>query len=357
MSGGKQKTTTNMKTTPTNPSWVTGALQGYTGRIGDWANTTNAQDLVAPASALQNQAFEAAGKLVPQVSGGDQPLVNGGPNAGGYDWFNRAQELGNQGAGSAAGLVGEYMNPYQQQVIDASLADYDANSGRVRAQQAAAGAANNAFGGSRYGVQSALTEGELGRGRGALHSGLLADGFNTALGAGQEQRARELQAAGLFGNLGATQGANERANIGLLADLGGQQRAIDANYRTADLSMLQALGSLYGQGQYGLFQGNTQNGTQTTQTNPGLLGAIGQGAQGAAALAGLFSDRRLKKDVVASHTDDKGRQWFAYRYVWEDDDADLHTGVMAQDVLETDPHAVSVHQPTGFLMVDYGALQ
>lgn len=343
--GGKSTTQkVNQTVTPTNPSWVTGALQGYTGQVGQWAANTNPRDLVAPASPLQQQAFSQAAAM------------NGASGQPAYDYFGRAAELGNAGSGSAAGLIGDYMSPYQGQVIDAAMADYDANAGRLRAAQAAQGAANKAFGGSRYGVQEAQTEGELGRGRSGILANLLNQGYGQALSAAQEQRGRELSGAGLFGSLGSAQGADERANIGLLSDLGAQQRGIDANYRTADLSMLQALGQLYGQGQYGLFQGQNQQGTTTQRENPGLLGTVGQTAQTAAALASLFSDRRLKKDIERVGTRPDGLGEYRFRYIWDEDGSPKHDGMMADEIAQVYPNAVSEHE-SGFLMVDYGAVQ
>jgi hypothetical protein len=108
-----------------------------------------------------------------------------------------------------------------------------------------------------------------------------------------------LQGAGLLGDLGSSMAGNNRADIGLLSDLGAQQQQIDANRRTASLSQLQALAQLYGgiptQGLIGqTVQGTTTGtGTTTTSSNPGLLGGLGQVISAGSSLAGLFSGNPL----------------------------------------------------------------
>lgn len=87
----------------------------------------------------------------------------------------------------------------------------------------------------------------------------------------------------------------------------------------------------------------------------GLLTGAGAGTAGlfggAGALLGLFSDRRLKREIVPLGADDNGQPWYEYSYIW-DEPGVRRVGVMAD---EAPPHAVSVH-PSGYLMVDYGAL-
>jgi hypothetical protein len=65
------------------------------------------------------------------------------------------------------------------------------------------------------------------------------------------------------------------------------------------------------------------------------------------------SDIRLKADIEP-HGVRNGHNWYKFRYVWEDPGA-VHEGVMAQEVMQTRPDAVSTH-PMGFFVVDYAAL-
>ena len=84
-----------------------------------------------------------------------------------------------------------------------------------------------------------------------------------------------------------------------------------------------------------------------------FMGSPGMGGGGMG--GSVPSDRRLKKDIEHVLIDAKGRDWFDYRYVWQDDDEPKQRGVMAQQMLTTDPQAVSL-APTGYLQVNYGAL-
>ncbi len=64
------------------------------------------------------------------------------------------------------------------------------------------------------------------------------------------------------------------------------------------------------------------------------------------------SDRRLKRDIEQVGTHASGIGIFQFKYLWSDTP---YVGVMAQDVLERIPEAVSVG-PGDFMAVDYAAL-
>ena len=105
-------------------------------------------------------------------------------------------------------------------------------------------------------------------------------------------------------------------------------------------------------------------GSTTTQTTPGPsgLGQMGQvaGIIGSLATAGVpmpWSDARLK-DNVTRIGEEKG--YNVYTWEWNDKAKELGidsptVGVMAQEVLETNPDAVSVNE-NGYYQVNYGAL-
>jgi hypothetical protein len=511
----------------------------------------NPNDFFAGAGLLAGQAGLAGANTVGGVAGSyadtlgpaagyraSSPATAGGYNASGPAGVERANasllsdprlydpSLVNAATGQASQVgdlptfdaaqmteadIQRFMNPYLDSVVDTTLADFDENAGVVRAQQAANAAGAGAFGGSRFGVREAQTEGELGRGRAATAAGLRAGAFDTALSAagddvgrrqqaglanfqlegeraftdaaaenqfnlfntdsinrarttnaglltdaaayganaanefdrlnqaaetqvglanadafnrssldyagrrdaagafgadalnrslldyagrtdsagqfnagqdnqfslnqfdannqanfrnadalnttsrfnaGQQDNAliRQLQAAGLLGDLGATIGSEDRANIGLLAGLGGQQRSIDSEFRNAEPTLVQLLASLQAQQPYQLFQGqNTTGSGTTTERTRDPMGTIGAGAQAGAI---LFSDARLKRNIETIGYDAAGRRWTEYEYVWG---GPRQTGVIAQEVAITDPHAVTLHG-SGYLMVNYGAL-
>ena len=104
-----------------------------------------------------------------------------------------------------------------------------------------------------------------------------------------------------------------------------------------------------------------QKGTTTATASPlqtiaglGLTAAGMGGSGGLSGLTSLFSDRRLKTDVELVGDDSRGWGVYSYRYLW-DAPGTRRRGVMADEVAPIMPAAVSVH-PSGYLMVDYGAL-
>lgn len=64
------------------------------------------------------------------------------------------------------------------------------------------------------------------------------------------------------------------------------------------------------------------------------------------------SDRRLKSDIEQVALLPSGIRLYRFKYLWSPVE---YVGVMAQEIRETAPHAVS-EGPDGFLRVDYEAL-
>jgi polysaccharide biosynthesis/export protein len=71
-----------------------------------------------------------------------------------------------------------------------------------------------------------------------------------------------------------------------------------------------------------------------------------------AAVGAFLSDARLKRDITPIAKRENGLQLYRYRYVWSDT---LYVGVLAQEVLEVAPNAVS-RGADGYLRVDYARL-
>tara|TARA_R110002051_G_scaffold325625_1_gene429513 strand:- start:19052 stop:20326 length:1275 start_codon:yes stop_codon:yes gene_type:complete len=82
-----------------------------------------------------------------------------------------------------------------------------------------------------------------------------------------------------------------------------------------------------------------------------MKNAATQGMMSGAAGMMSFSDRRLKRDIKRIGTLLSGLPLYTFEYIW----GEKSVGVMAQDVLEVIPDAVHEH-PSGYLMVDYGAI-
>ena len=153
--------------------------------------------------------------------------------------------------------VSQFMSPYQSQVIDASLQEFDRNKAiqeqSIRDQQAALGA----LGSGRAGVQLAEFGTGAARERALLQAGLLQQGFGQAqalrqqdiqnrFGLGQAQAGLAGQQAGFAGQRAglaqATQGlgAFRSGLAGQQAALGAQQQALQGT----DISRLGQLGAL-----------------------------------------------------------------------------------------------------------------
>jgi outer membrane immunogenic protein len=67
----------------------------------------------------------------------------------------------------------------------------------------------------------------------------------------------------------------------------------------------------------------------------------------------LFSDARLKRDIVLVGRRDDGLGMYAYKYLWSEA---TYVGVMAQEVALIYPHAVVRDPLNGYLAVDYARL-
>lgn len=88
---------------------------------------------------------------------------------------------------------------------------------------------------------------------------------------------RRLQAAGMLGELAGAQSADERANIGLQADLGQQQFSLEQFNNLAPYTQMQLLGELLNPGgilNTGTGQVINSSGTSTQTQSGGLLGSI-----------------------------------------------------------------------------------
>lgn len=93
----------------------------------------------------------------------------------------------------------------------------------------------------------------------------------------------------------------------------------------------------------------TSSGGGSGNTIGSTLSGIGSAATGIAAIAGMFSDRRVKTDIRRVGTLDNGLAVYAYRYAWG---GPMQIGVMADEVEQVRPEAVST-TPEGIKMVNY----
>jgi len=181
--------------------------------------------------------------LAPTVAGQDrlqqqaQTIAEAG--IGSFQPFLQQAQAAGTAAGTALGGIStgpmttaqtqQFMSPYQSQVIDATLEEFDRNRAiqeqQIRDQQASLGV----LGAGRAGVQLAEFGTGAARERALLQAGLLQQGF------GQAQAARQQDIANRFGLAQAQQGLG-----GFQAGLGAQQQAFTGR----DVSQLGTLGAI-----------------------------------------------------------------------------------------------------------------
>ena len=147
------------------------------------------------------------------------------------------------GAGTGAGSIASYQSPYQQQVIDATLSEFDRQRQIQQNQQAAQTLGiPGAFGGGREGVQRAEYQAASDRNRAAIQSNLLQQGFQNAAARRQQDLANQQAISNQQRGLGAAAQDFSRAQISGLGTLGAQQQAqnqaiLDAQRQAAAMAV------------------------------------------------------------------------------------------------------------------------
>ena len=166
-----------------------------------------------------------------------QSIAGLAPTVAGQDRLQQqAQSLAEQGVGSyrqfldqAQASTGpqafqQFMSPYQQQVIDTSLAEFDRQAAMQEQRIRDSAVASGAFGGGREGVLQSEFRTGSDRNRSALQAGLLQQGFEQAQRAAQQNFANQMGIAGALPGL-------QRADVAQLGTLG----AINQAQRQAEL--------------------------------------------------------------------------------------------------------------------------
>ena len=177
-----------------------------------------------------------------------------------------AGTVGGLGALTGASAYQPFMSPYQSQVIDTTLAEYDKSrlAGQQQIRDAAVASGN--FGGGREGAMMGQYDADSLANRAALQAQLLQSGFQNAQQAANQAFTQGGQLAGLQSGLGTQQfGLSnfERQGMG------------------ADISALGSLGALR-QGQQQAMLGADQQAAQTAAYEP-----YGRLSQYGSALTGL----------------------------------------------------------------------
>ena len=245
---------------------------------------------VAAQDALQRQAQGLAqrgvGSFQPFLTAAQQQAGAAGSTLGGVSL----------GAPTAA-QTQSFMSPYQSQVMEASLAEFDRNKAVQEQGLRDQAVASGAFGGGREGVAMAEYDKSSDMNRAQLQASLLNQGFNQAMGARQQDIANRFglgqaqQGLGGFqAGLGSQLQGMQGTDISRLGSLGALNQAqtqagLDATRQANQMAAYQPQEQIqnYANIVTGIMGGMAGSGSQQTQVpNPSpLQTALGAAATGA----------------------------------------------------------------------------
>ena len=211
-------------------------------------------------------------------------------------------------AGTQAGLAGQFvgpqayqqfMSPYQQDVINATLTEFDTQAAKGIPGIAAQAVGQGVLGGGREGVMRSEYQSASDRNRAALQAQLLQQGFGQAQQAAQtafgQQQALATQQQALANQqlgLGGAQQGFLGQDVGALSTLGAQNQALAQAQLSADQQLAQAqlnqplqAAQALGSGITSLIAGYPGQTQQQISPSPSLAQtALGTGAT----LAGIY---------------------------------------------------------------------
>jgi len=247
-----------------------GAYQPYVGRA-DTGLAAAGADLAGAQTGLGAIGATYAAPAVQGIQGAQQTLGTAGTDltgaqtamAGVSPYITGAAGLTGTGAGTGAGSIASYMSPYQQQVIDTTLAEFDRQRAAQQQSISDAAVAMGGFGGGREGVMQAEYTAQSGRDRAALEAQLRQQGFTQAqaarqadmasrLGIGQAQAGYAQGLAGMAGQragLAGQQGALAQGYLApgqMMAGIAGQQAGMAGQRAALAQQELGAAGALQG---------------------------------------------------------------------------------------------------------------
>ncbi len=257
------------------------------------------------------------------------------------------------GTTSAPEIVGKYISPYTSSVALPTMALLGQQQGQQRAQQQAEAIKGGAFGGERAGLQRQLLRGQQDLATGKTMGDIMQAGYAPAMQAAQTDLARQLQAGGQFGTLGAgAQQAGLQAAQALMGAGTVEQQTQQAGLQALYNQFLQERAYPFQTSQFytgavtgaGPLFGSTQYNWQQPQYQP------------------FFSDPRLKQGLGQAYARggepervgqlDSGEGVYSYRLTdpRTGQTGPAQIGLMSDEVR---PDAVARDPQTGYDVVDY----
>ena len=266
------------------PEFIEAAAKPYLTELQQAVGQFKGQDLsqimgpqfVAGLSPLQQQAISQVGGL-----GAYEPYLQ-----------TAATQAGQAGQYVGPNAYQQFMSPYQQDVIDTTLQQFDVQAQKGLPQLAAQAIGAGAFGGGREGVQRAEYQQASDRNRAALQAQLLQQGFGQAQQLAGQAFGQQQALANQQLNLAQAAPAFASQQIAGLSTLGGLQQAQTQAGLAAQQQLAQAqaqqpiqAAQTLGSGIMGLISGYPGQIQQTVQPTPSpLQTALSTGAT----LAGLY---------------------------------------------------------------------
>ena len=277
-----------------------------------------------------------------------------------------------------------YMNPYTQDVINATLPGMQQANALSQNQGANAANSANAFGGSRQGIQQGVAQAQGAMNIGQMLASLNSQNFTQAQAAAtgdinrrltadqgnqtaqQNKINSDIQASQGLSNMGDSMNKANVANYGILSSAGASQSMQAQNEINAQMAKFsqafnypqQQLGTLLSS--LGMTPHDTSTSGQTTSqttTPTDWASLISGGIKDASSIYGMAtSDKTLKKDIEPVGQGPAGIPVYKYRFKGALAGSPKMQGPMAQDVQKVVPEAVSqipgsggklqIHMPT-----------
>jgi len=230
------------------------------------------QNVLTQAAQQQAATQAGLGQLTFDPTTGAVTGAGTGTGVAGYQPFlDQAQQYQT----AAAGLSGpqayqQFMSPYQQQVIDTTLAEFDTQTARGVPQLAANAIQAGAFGGGREGVAQAQYASDAAQKRALLQAQLLGQGFTQANQLAQQGFDQQRNLASLQPSLAAS-GVQQLGAAGT-GNLAYQQALLDAQQQQNQLAYNEPLSRIQA---FGSGIASQASGSPITTTSVGTGGGAG----------------------------------------------------------------------------------
>ena len=232
--------------------------------------TFTGRQFVAGEDPLQTQAINLATSGI----GGFQPFLTSAQQAitqAGQDVAGLGQFMGT-GAGTGAGSIAAFTSPFQQQVIDETLRQFDRSRATGLQQIADDAFTSGAFGGGRQGALEGQFLADTALGRAGLEAQLRAQGFADAAARRSDAFTQQQQLAAARAGLGQNQFAlsnfqrqNVAGDVANLGQLGAFRQGLEQSRLQADIDAART-------GAYEPFQRLSTYGTGITGLAGGVAG-------------------------------------------------------------------------------------